>query len=59
MAEQREEAVVIVGAGPSGLATAACLHELSIPYTLLERQDCFAPLWQKFSYDRVHLHLSK
>ncbi|KAL0389583.1 UNVERIFIED_CONTAM: putative indole-3-pyruvate monooxygenase YUCCA10 [Sesamum calycinum] len=60
MAEyQREAAVIIVGGGPSGLATAACLHELSIPYTLLERQDCFAPLWQKYSYDRVHLHLPK
>ncbi|KAL0459611.1 UNVERIFIED_CONTAM: putative indole-3-pyruvate monooxygenase YUCCA10 [Sesamum latifolium] len=59
MADQTEAAVIIVGAGPSGLATAACLHELSIPYTLLERQDCFAPLWQKYSYDRVHLHLPK
>ncbi|KAK4407061.1 putative indole-3-pyruvate monooxygenase YUCCA10 [Sesamum angolense] len=60
MAEyQTEAAVIIVGGGPSGLATAACLHELSIPYTLLERQDCFAPLWQKYSYDRVHLHLPK
>ncbi|KAL0435823.1 UNVERIFIED_CONTAM: putative indole-3-pyruvate monooxygenase YUCCA10 [Sesamum radiatum] len=59
MADQTEAPVIVVGAGPSGLATAACLHELSIPYTLLERQDCFAPLWQKYSYDRVHLHLPK
>ncbi|KAL2238937.1 probable indole-3-pyruvate monooxygenase YUCCA10 [Sesamum indicum] len=59
MADQTEAAVIIVGGGPSGLATAACLQELSIPYTLLERQDCFAPLWQKYCYDRVHLHLPK
>lgn len=51
--------VTIVGGGPSGLGTAACLHRLSVPYTLLEREDCFAPLWQKYAYDRVHLHLDK
>ncbi|PIN06763.1 Flavin-containing monooxygenase [Handroanthus impetiginosus] len=58
-AKIEEEAVVIVGAGPSGIATAAYLHHLSIPYTILEREDCFASLWQKYSYDRVHLHLAK
>lgn len=55
----QEEVVIIVGAGPSGLATAACLSSLSIPYLLLEREDCFASLWQKYSYDRLHLHLRK
>ncbi|GAA0176421.1 oxygenase [Lithospermum erythrorhizon] len=51
--------VIIVGAGPSGLATAACLKNLSIPYILLDREDCFASLWKKYSYDRLHLHLAK
>ncbi|KAL8530815.1 hypothetical protein ACS0TY_007739 [Phlomoides rotata] len=51
--------VTIVGGGTSGLATAAYLRHLSIPYTLLEREDCFSPLWQKYAYDRVHLHLAK
>ncbi|KAL8054889.1 hypothetical protein ABFX02_04G022000 [Erythranthe guttata] len=59
MGEQREAAVIVVGGGPSGLATAAYLQHLSIPYILLEREDCFASLWQKYSYDRVHLHLAK
>ncbi|KAI3449550.1 hypothetical protein Pfo_006215 [Paulownia fortunei] len=59
MGKGTEAAVIIVGGGPSGLATAAYLHNLSIPYTLLEREDCFASLWQKYSYDRVHLHLAK
>ncbi|KAF4380942.1 hypothetical protein F8388_011864 [Cannabis sativa] len=52
-------AVIIVGAGPSGLAMAGCLTQLSIPYILLEREDCFASLWKKYAYDRLHLHLKK
>ncbi|GMH27778.1 hypothetical protein Nepgr_029621 [Nepenthes gracilis] len=55
----QEATVIIVGAGPSGLATAACLHRLSIPYIILEREDCCASLWKKKSYDRVYLHLPK
>ncbi|XP_023527998.1 probable indole-3-pyruvate monooxygenase YUCCA10 [Cucurbita pepo subsp. pepo] len=52
-------AVIIIGAGPSGLATAATLTLSSIPYIILERDDCSAPLWRKHSYDRLHLHLPK
>ncbi|RVX20977.1 putative indole-3-pyruvate monooxygenase YUCCA10 [Vitis vinifera] len=55
----QETVVIVVGAGPSGLATAASLNLLSIPNIVLEREDCFAPLWQKKSYDRLHLHLPK
>ncbi|PWA58478.1 pyridine nucleotide-disulfide oxidoreductase, class-II [Artemisia annua] len=51
--------VIIVGAGPSGLATAACLHQLSIPYIILEREDCIASIFNKKSYNRLHLHLLK
>lgn len=54
-----EAVVIIVGAGPSGLAMAGCLSQLEIPYLLLEREDCFASLWKKYSYDRLHLHLPK
>jgi indole-3-pyruvate monooxygenase len=54
-----EQVAIIVGSGPSGLATAACLNHLSIPYIILEREDCFASLWKKYSYDRLHLHLGK
>ncbi|XP_062024433.1 probable indole-3-pyruvate monooxygenase YUCCA10 [Rosa rugosa] len=54
-----EAVVIIVGAGPSGLAMAGCLSRLEIPYLLLEREDCYAPLWKKYSYDRLHLHLHK
>ncbi|CAN8252297.1 unnamed protein product [Cochlearia groenlandica] len=50
---------VIVGAGPSGLATAACLKEKGISSVLLERSNCIASLWQLKTYDRLHLHLPK
>ncbi|TKY61835.1 indole-3-pyruvate monooxygenase YUCCA10 [Spatholobus suberectus] len=55
----QEARVIIIGAGTSGIATAACLTKQSIPYILLEREDCFASLWQKYTYDRLHLHLRK
>ncbi|GAB4829704.1 hypothetical protein Ancab_019356 [Ancistrocladus abbreviatus] len=55
----QEATVIIIGAGPSGLATAACLTHLSISYIILEREDCSAPLWKNKSYDRLHLHLPK
>ncbi|XP_051230396.1 probable indole-3-pyruvate monooxygenase YUCCA10 isoform X2 [Lolium perenne] len=51
--------VLIVGAGPAGLATAACLTQFSIPYAIVEREDCIASLWRKRAYDRLKLHLAK
>ncbi|KAI3819282.1 hypothetical protein L1987_13108 [Smallanthus sonchifolius] len=55
----KETVVIVVGAGPSGLSTAASLHKLSIPYIILEREDCIASLFNKKAYDRLHLHLAK
>jgi indole-3-pyruvate monooxygenase len=51
--------VLIVGAGPAGLATAACLTQFSIPYVIVEREDCSASLWRNRAYDRLKLHLAK
>ncbi|KAL5205439.1 hypothetical protein ABZP36_033648 [Zizania latifolia] len=51
--------VLIVGAGPSGLSIAACLSQLSVPYVIVEREDCIASLWRKHTYDRLKLHLAK
>ncbi|XP_076939825.1 putative indole-3-pyruvate monooxygenase YUCCA11 [Bidens hawaiensis] len=56
---KQETVVVIVGAGPAGIATSACLNLLSIPNIVLEREDCYASLWQKKAYDRLKLHLAK
>ncbi|XP_027352705.1 probable indole-3-pyruvate monooxygenase YUCCA10 [Abrus precatorius] len=57
--QEQKQVVIIVGAGPSGLSAAACFTKHSIPYIVLEREDCFASLWKKYSYDRLHLHLRK
>ncbi|KAM3207046.1 hypothetical protein ACQJBY_062310 [Aegilops geniculata] len=51
--------VLIVGAGPAGLATAACLSQFSIPYVIVERESCNASLWRNRAYDRLKLHLAK
>ncbi|KAL0312053.1 UNVERIFIED_CONTAM: putative indole-3-pyruvate monooxygenase YUCCA4 [Sesamum radiatum] len=50
---------IIVGAGPSGLAVAACLQEHGVSSLILERSDCIASLWQQRTYDRLKLHLPK
>ncbi|KAK9162622.1 hypothetical protein Syun_003524 [Stephania yunnanensis] len=51
--------VVIVGPGPSGLATSACLNNLSIPNIILEKESFHASLWKLRTYDRLKLHLAK
>jgi indole-3-pyruvate monooxygenase len=50
--------VVVVGAGPAGLASAACLKRAEIPFLLLERENRVAPAWGRH-YDRLHLHTSR
>ncbi|QDP16901.1 YUC6 [Turnera subulata] len=50
---------VIVGAGPSGLAVAACLKEKGIPTVVIERYSCVASLWKLKTYNRLRLHLPK
>jgi len=50
--------VLIVGAGPAGLAIGARLERASIPYRILESSNEIAPKWLEY-YDRLHLHTSK
>ncbi|KAJ8747600.1 hypothetical protein K2173_011408 [Erythroxylum novogranatense] len=59
MEVKKEVVVLIVGAGPSGLATSVCLSKLSVPNIILEKEDCAGSLWKKRAYDRLHLHLAK
>jgi indole-3-pyruvate monooxygenase len=50
--------VLVIGAGPAGLAVAACLRRQDVPYTLVERADSVAASWKRH-YDRLHLHTVK
>lgn len=54
-----EVEVIVVGAGPSGLATSGCLNRLNISNIVLEKEDCCGSLWKKRAYDRLKLHLAK
>lgn len=51
--------VLIIGAGPAGLATAACLSRDGVSSLILEREDCIGSLWKYKTYDRLRLHLPK
>ncbi|MBZ9848833.1 NAD(P)/FAD-dependent oxidoreductase [Mesorhizobium sp. CA14] len=50
--------VVIVGAGPAGLAVAACLKQAGQDFIILERAKEVAPSWRRH-YRRLHLHTVK
>ena len=50
---------IIVGAGPSGLAAAACLAARDVPATVLEMAGSLASTWRHRTYDRLTLHLPK
>ncbi len=50
--------VLIVGAGPAGLAVAACLQRQGRRFVILERQDVVGSSWTTH-YDRLHLHTDK
>ena len=50
--------VVIVGAGPAGLATAACLKRRGVDALVLEAAPDVGSAW-RIRYDRLHLHTVK
>ncbi|MGX9145691.1 flavin-containing monooxygenase [Mesorhizobium sp. 128a] len=47
--------VVIVGAGPAGLAVGACLKRAGVDFVILEKAGQVAPAWRRH-YRRLHLH---
>jgi cation diffusion facilitator CzcD-associated flavoprotein CzcO len=50
--------VAIVGAGPAGLATAACLRKRGVDALVLEAERTLGASWRRH-YDRLHLHTVK
>ena len=50
--------VVVVGAKPAGLATAACLARAGVEHVLLEQASEVGASWRRH-YDRLHLHTPK
>ena len=52
------ERVTIVGAGPAGLAVAACLKQRGVAALLLEASERVGSTWRRH-YDRLHLHTHK
>lgn len=50
--------VVIVGAGPAGLAVGACLRRAGLDFLILEKAHEIAPAWRRH-YRRLHLHTVK
>lgn len=50
--------MVIVGAGPAGLAVGACLQRAHIRFVILERADQIGMSWRNH-YERLHLHTVK
>jgi hypothetical protein len=50
--------VLIIGAGPAGLAMAGQLAHRQVPFTILEASDYIGYSWRNH-YDRLHLHTVK
>jgi hypothetical protein len=49
---------VIIGAGPAGLASAACMGALGLDATVLEKADTVGSVWRRH-YDRLHQHTDR
>ncbi len=50
--------VLVIGAGPAGLAVAACLRQQGVGHDIVSRDDSVAANWRRH-YERLHLHTIK
>lgn len=50
--------VLVVGAGPAGLAVSACLRREGVAHEVIERESSVASRWRQH-YDRLHLHTAR
>jgi len=49
---------IVAGAGPAGMAVAACLKRAGVACLILEQTDKVGAAWRRH-YDRLHLHTAK
>jgi indole-3-pyruvate monooxygenase len=54
----RDEDIVVIGAGPAGLAASASLRRAELPHVVVDRAYDVAASWKQH-YDRLHLHTVK
>jgi hypothetical protein len=52
------EDILVIGAGPAGLATSACLRHEGLAHVVLERELTIGSAWHRH-YDRLNLHTTK
>lgn len=50
--------VLVIGAGPAGLAVGACLRRAGVDFVMLEREGTVGASWRRH-YDRLHLHTDR
>jgi cation diffusion facilitator CzcD-associated flavoprotein CzcO len=50
--------VVVIGAGPAGLAVGACLRQAGLDFIILEKERQLGSSWRRH-YERLHLHTIK
>ena len=55
---QRRCDAIVVGAGPAGLAVAACLKTRGLDPVIFEKADAVGSVWRRH-YDRLHLHTDR
>ncbi len=49
---------IVIGAGPAGLATAACLRGRGVKPVIVEKSGAVGAVWRRH-YDRLHLHTDR